>query len=1323
MMLFAELESALRETMLFDRNRLRRKLREIREAQRSGKPFDRNLERWRAACAESRRLLQERQANRPLVYYDETLPIHEHRAAIAQALMAHQVVVVAGETGSGKSTQLPKICLELGRGVAGMIGHTQPRRIAARTLATRIADELGVVLGREVGYQVRFTDVTSPHTYIKLMTDGLLLAETQGDRWLLRYDTLIIDEAHERSLNIDFLLGYLHRVLARRHDLKVIITSATIDAERFAAHFAPVVGNVPILQVSGRSYPVEIVYHPWDVADRDEEPDWLQAVVEGVSEACARGPGDVLVFLPTERDIHEAMKRLRGQSFAGGRYELLPLYARLALVDQQRVFQPAGARKIVLSTNVAESSLTVPGIRYVVDTGLARLSRYSPRSKMQRLPIEPVSQASADQRAGRCGREGPGVCFRLFSEEDYQRRERYTPPEILRANLADVILRLEALGLGTVEQFAFLDPPRAEAIRDGYKTLFELGAVDRDHRLTPLGQTLHRYPVDPRIARLIVAGDQEGCLAEILIIAAALEVQDPRERPLDKQQLADEAHATFADPESDFLSFLRLWRQFQTWRAKLTRTQLRKVCQQHFLSYLRMQEWLDIHRELLEVVQQERRGASVRGRRGSSPRPDLLRVDPADLPEGSWPAHRYAAIHRALLTAFLSNVALRTEQGDYLLAGSVRAVLWPGSSLAAQPPRWLVAAELVETSRRYLRTVARIDPSWIEPLAGHLVQRTYSAPYWDAHHLAAMAEEKVALFGLPIVPRRRVRYGRVDPQAARQLLLRQGLVGGEWPDPPEFLAHNLELARGLAERQARLRQPAAFRDEEALCEFYATRIPAEIVEGQQLVQWWRREQGRHPQMFHMTEADLLVPETPSVDTSLFPDRLQSHGLDLPLHYKHEPGSPDDGVTLRVPQICLSRLPADRLAWLVPGMLEEKVTALLRTLPKEIRRDLAPLAQMAHEVAQHLSFGEGLLIPAIAKVLERLRGIAVPAHAFREDKIPDHLRMRIEVLDESGAVLAAGRDLNALLWQCGTKVSATFCAAVDARWQQDGLTAWTFGELPETTTVERAGFPLVSYPALVDCQESVAIRLFDSAVQANHVTRYGLRRLFCLASARELKRQTDHLPYLNTWTLLSPTFPQPFPLREHLQELIAERAFLVETPWPRSAESFAERLAAGQAQLSHAAAEVTRTVQALFEAYTLVRRAWEKTAHPLFRPTRNDVHDQLQHLLAPGFLITTPWERLVHLPRYLRAMARRLEKLPGGGHHRDVQLLDNLLPRWQRYKERRHALAARGLFAPHLETYRWMMEEYRVWLFAQELGTAISISEKRLDRQWGQVETA
>ena len=761
---------------------------------------DKRLEKFHADLTRSCQKYDQRLRGIPKLTFDDELPVVQRKDEIAAAIRDHQVIVVCGETGSGKSTQLPKICLELGRGIAGLIGHTQPRRIAARSVATRIAEELSVQVGREVGFRVRFADATSQQTYIKLMTDGILLAETQSRPFLDDYDTIIVDEAHERSLNIDFLLGNLHRLVAKRRELKVIITSATIDAERFADHFRSVVGTVPVLEVSGRTYPVEMLYRPPSPDEEGDEPDWPKAIADAVEEVCSYGPGDVLLFMPTEREIHEASKALRGRTFAGSKPDILPLYARLSAAEQQRVFQSTGNRRIVIATNVAESSLTVPGIRYVVDTGTARLSRYSPKSTLQRLPIEPVSQASADQRAGRCGRVGPGVCIRLFSEEDYLSRERYTPPEILRSNLANVILQTKTLGLGNIEDFPFLEPPKPDAIKDGYRTLFELGAVTEDHKLTEIGRKLARLPVDPRIARIIWAAEEENCLGEVLIIASALEVQDPRERPLEKQQQADECHKRFADEDSDFLADLKLWDFFHKLKGELSKGQLHKACHQNFLSWTRMREWVDVHAELVEIVDEsivkQQRNAKEEAASGRNRSVPPRSVAPTKSRTWTQPAtsdkpnvnntfvrrHDVAAIHRALLTGYLSSIAFKTETGEYLAPGGMKAYLWPGSGLAAKKPKWIVAAELVETTRRFLRTTAKIDPAWIEPLAGHLIDRSYSEPHWDTESLAVMAYEKVTLFGLVLVPRRRIRYSRIEPVKSREMFIQHALVYGEWPE-------------------------------------------------------------------------------------------------------------------------------------------------------------------------------------------------------------------------------------------------------------------------------------------------------------------------------------------------------------------------------------------------------------------------------------------------------------------------------------------------------------------------------------------------------------
>jgi ATP-dependent helicase HrpA len=1345
----ADIELALTKTLLVDRHRLRRQWHAVQDAQRAGRPFDQSMAKFEASLDRSCRLREQRWNSRPAPRYDDQLPVCQRREEIAAAIQNHRVVVLCGETGSGKSTQLPKICLELGRGVEGLIGHTQPRRIAARSVATRIAEELSVPLGREVGFKVRFADSTSAQTYIKLMTDGILLAETQHDRWLDQYDTIIVDEAHERSLNIDFLLGYLHRLVGKRRELKIIITSATIDAQRFADHFQSVAGHVPVLEVTGRTYPVEILYKPPEPDDDGNEPDLQQAVANAVAELTAQGPGDVLLFMPTEREIHEASKTLRGRTFGGSRPELLPLYARLSAAEQQRVFQPSSTRRIVIATNVAESSLTVPGIRYVVDTGTARISRYSPRSKLQRLPIEAISRASADQRAGRCGRVGPGVCIRLYSEDDYTQRERFTAPEILRSNLADVILQTKSLGLGPIEEFPFLEPPKPEAIRDGYKTLFELGAVTEQHELTPLGRKLSRLPVDPRIARIIWAALDEHCLGEVLIIASALEVQDPRERPLEKQQQADEAHKRFADEESDFLSYLKLWDFYHKLKGELSKGQLRKACLQNFLSWTRLREWVDVHAELVTIVtdflDEVKRKSNDDVKRNSSGGGS---ANPGQAPKGTPPAKAEsrgtssvphdpggpwtrrgdsAAIHRALLTGFLSSVALRTESGEYQSAGSQKSYLWPGSGLAGKKPKWIVASELVETTRRFLRTVARIDPNWIEPLAGHLVNRSYSDPHWDVEALGVMAFEKVLLFGLPIVPRRRIGFGRVDPVRTRELFIQHALVLGEWGSPedprspriapPDFLVRNRALIHQLEELQTRSRRGSILKEESVQFEFYDSRLPADILDGQRLVQWLRTASVEDRQRLLMSESDLVEEEAARATKSEFPDAVQMKGLSLPLSYRLDPGADDDGVTVTVPQEGLNQLDAQRLGWLVPGLIQDKIEALIRTLPKESRRALVPIPETAARVADVVRFGDGSFAEAVATAIEVVAGVVVPRNEFQEDRLPYHLRMQIRITDPEGQTLGTGRDLVELRQKFGGVASSSFSSIDDPRWNRDGILTWDFATLPPELDVRRGGIALKGYPTLIDAGESVSLRLVDAPLRANHDLRFGIRRLICLTIPRELKQQIDHLPQLNNWVLQSKTFPQPLPCRQHLTELLADRAFLTDQPLPRSESQFRDCLRSGRLRLAEAAAEVAHLIGPLFQTFMEIRKTWEKTAAPQWQPTRQDVHAQLGQLFAPGFLVRTPWPWLQQFPRYARAIVMRLQKLSSGAGQRDQQNLAAIVPRWQRGIERLRQHRERHVYDPELESYRWMTEEFRVSLFAQELGTAVPVSEKRLDQQW------
>ena len=1414
-----EIEVMLTKTMLVDRHRLRQQWRSIRNLrQPEPKPesttepgqtgqADRRVEKFHAELARSSERYEQRLRGVPKLTFDDTLPVVLRKDEIAAAIRDHQVIVVCGETGSGKSTQLPKICLELGRGVAGLIGHTQPRRIAARSVATRVAEELSVQVGREVGYKVRFADATSSQTYIKLMTDGILLAETQSRPFLDDYDTIIVDEAHERSLNIDFLLGNLHRLISRRRELKVIITSATIDAERFADHFRSVAGTVPVLEVSGRTYPVEMLYRPPSPDEDDNEPDWPKAVADAVHEVCLRGPGDVLLFMPTEREIHEAMKALKGRTFGGSKPDLLPLYARLSAAEQQKVFQTTSTRRIVLATNVAESSLTVPGIRYVVDTGTARISRYSPKSKLQRLPIEPISQASADQRAGRCGRVGPGVCIRLFSEEDYLSRERYTPPEILRSNLANVILQTKTLGLGEIEDFPFLEPPKPEAIKDGYKTLFELGAVTQDHTLTDVGRKLSRLPVDPRIARIILAAQEENCLGEILIIASALEVQDPRERPLEKQQQADESHKRFADEDSDFLSDLKLWDFYHKLKMELSKGQLHKACHQNFLSWTRMREWVDVHAELVEIVRESvtsqfqkkeegQPGNSRQGNKGSGVAPNRSqgqnRSKGQDVSSATTRAsvdttfarrHDVKAIHRALLTGYLSSIAFKTESGEYLAPGGMKAFLWPGSGLAAKKPKWIVAAELVETTRRFLRTVAKIEPDWIEPLAGHLIDRTYNEPHWDTESLAVMAYEKVSLFGLVLVPRRRIRYSRIDPAKCREMFIQHALVYGEWPEdesdlealkdqdkqgkgqkgsarqntqssqadsrqgggqkrnvtparvnttavinappvkrnePPEFLTANRALVQKLEDLQTRVRKGSMLKAEEAQFEFYHSRLPADVLDGFRLVQWWRAASPEDRKRLFMVEADLVEEDAIVATKESYPDTIKMKNLTLPLSYRLDPSAPDDGVTITVPQEGLNQLDGDRLGWLVPGLIEDKIVALIRTLPKEMRRDLVPIPEVAAEVAKVINFGDKTVAEAIVEGIEFVTGIEVPVAAFDETKLPDHLRMVIRVTDEAGRTLAAGRDLTALRKEFGAIASTSFSSVDDPRWTRDGLKTWDCGTLPPVIDVMRRGIALKGYPTLVDQGETASLRLLDTAERSHFEMRFGLRRLIASTVNRELKQGVDSMPSLQNWTLISKSFPQPFPFRAQVTELLADRAFLPTEKFPRSDEEFRECLREGRNRILAAVTEINSLLTPLFQAYGDVRKTWEKTAHPQWQATRLDVHAQLAQLFSPGFLVKTPWVWLIQFPRYTRSISLRLQKLTSGGATRDQQLIPQVVPRWQRGIERLRLHTERQIYDPELEIYRWMSEELRVALFTQELGTAVSVSEKKLDKQWEKV---
>ncbi|MCC7146371.1 MAG: ATP-dependent RNA helicase HrpA [Phycisphaeraceae bacterium] len=1331
---------------------------------------------------------QQRAARQILVTYPQDLPIAGKRGEIAAAIAANQVVVICGDTGSGKSTQLPKICLEMGRGIKGLIGHTQPRRIAARALAGRIAQELGTSLGDVVGYKIRFTDTTGPACRIKLMTDGILLAETQHDRQLRRYDTLLIDEAHERSLNIDFLLGYLKRLLPKRPDLKVIITSATIDPRKFAEHFATARGPSPIVEISGRTYPVEVRYRPLraevpgagETGGEEEESGQEQALLDAVAELMTEDRGDILVFLPTERDILETAKVLRGRYLrgahaarspgrgissggtGGGGVEILPLYARLPTGEQNRVFEPHGGRRIVLATNVAETSLTVPGIKHVVDVGTARISRYSARAKVQRLPIEAISRASADQRKGRCGRTSAGVCVRLYSEEDYLSREPFTPPEVLRSNLAGVILQMKALGLGRIEDFPFLDSPRMGTVREGYRTLHELGAIDQREQLTHLGRQLARLPIDPRLGRMLLAADKENCLAEVLVIVAGLSIQDPRMRPAEQAESADKAQEQFRHARSDFLSLLKLWDAYHEWMGKLSRSRLQKACSQNFLSYPRMREWLDVYRQLRTLVEETglrvgQREEKVESREEKGQKKQAAIFDRplngedhlplADARELSLPgavslpgAGDLPGVHRALLAGLLSNIAQKGEQYEYRGTEGKRVFLFPGSVLFSQKPGWVMAAEIVETTRLYARTLAEISPQWVEALAGHLVTRTHSEPHWDRQAGSVMAFEKVSLYGLTIVPRRRVSFGRVDGVKAREMFIRNALVDEDFDSDADFFLHNRQLREEIQKLEARIRRADLLADEQMRFNFYDARLPKEVHSGGTLSHWLKAVRREQPQALFMTREDLLKGSVEEVTEQAYPQRIESGGMKLPLSYKLSLGEPDDGVTVTIPVEAVPQLDVKRLGWLVPGMLKEKIAALIRTLPKDLRRNFIPVPEYAQRVLEALRIGGGTLNAAVARAMTELAGIPVREEDFREEDLPGYLRMYVRVVDKEGKALAEGRDAAEVRQKVGPLAAAGLAdlmggpageEAGTARGglEKKGVRKWDFGDLPESVEVTRGGVILRAYPGLVDEGDSVAVRLFVSQDAARWGEgRGGLRRLLALQVQAAIKSQVESMGQLQAMLRLYASLGRPEDLKKQLEDLIVDRAYLSDEPEIRRAQEFEERLSAGWVRIGDAGAEVERRVEQILQAYHKAALAIVKISEggnrkgtlaqgPSFA---REIEQQMEHLMGGRFLVDTPWVWLGHYPRYLAGIERRLEKIRAGKAARDQAMAAEFAAWWTRYGTAAKAMREQSRFDPVLTDFRWLLEEYRVSLFAQELGTAVPVSAKRLEVQWAKV---
>jgi ATP-dependent helicase HrpA len=1232
-----------------------------------------------------------RRTARPTIIYDEALPVNARRAEIAAAILKHQVVVICGETGSGKTTQLPKICLELGRGLKGLIGHTQPRRIAARATASRIAQELKSELGRYVGYKIRFTDKTSAESYIKLMTDGILLAETQTDPLLRQYDTILIDEAHERSLNIDFLLGYLKSVLARRRDLKLIVTSATLDAERFSKHF----DGAPIIEVSGRLYPIETRYRPFD---ERKDVDLNDAIVDAVDEAHRTGPGDVLVFLPGEREIREAAEALRKHHPPG--LEILPLFARQTAQEQARVFAPHQGRRVVLATNVAETSLTVPGIRYVIDTGLARVKRYSHRNKVEQLQVENISRAAANQRAGRCGRVSSGVCFRLYAEDDFNQRAPYTDPEILRSSLAGVILRMKSLHLGDVEDFPFLEAPLPRMIADGYTLLAELGAIDETSKaLTPVGRELAKLPLDPKIGRMILAAREHGCLKEMLIIAAALGTQDPRERPQERAAAADQAHAQWKDEKSEFLTYLKLWAAADAVWKHETSSKQRQWCKSNFINWLRLREWRDVHGQLMTLCHEH------------------------GWKENQLPAN-YDAIHKALLTGLLGHIGLINEEDkNYFGARGIKYFIHPGSALVKKAGRWIVAAELVETSRLFARCIAKIEPEWVEQVGAHLIRRHVYEPHWEKGAGQVVAWERVTLHGLTLHAKRRINYGPKDPTLGREIFLRGALVNGEvgedWLKKWRFLQHFQKLKTEIERLEHKSRRPDVLVDDALVYAFFDAVVPEGITTLVAFDKWRREAEQENPKLLFLDKDQLMRHEAAGITTDAFPSRFRQRDQEFKLAYKHDPGAADDGVTLSLPLTALNQVPATRLEWLVPGLLKEKIVALLKTLPQKYRHRCQPLDAFAETFCDAENDTDEPLAKALTRAIEEKIALKLPLDALRPGELRPHLFMNFRLLDEHGGTLGFSRNLAELRAQYGDRVTQAFTAA-EVKVGAGGTagvteksTSWTFGALPELLEIEVAGRPVIGFPALVDECDGVSLSAFDTEDKANTEHRKGLARLFAL----QLKAQVqaiEKLPELRAMAIQYMALGTEKELKEQLVAATLERTCLM-APLPTDERSFTERRDAAKGRILLVAQEIVRLAATILAEQATVQKK-VAAAQKTFPHACADIAAQLAELLPKRFIVASPYERLQHFPRYLKAIALRLDKAKNDAA-RDQRLLADWRSLAQPWEREWGAMRKAGVIDDFLLEFRWLLEELRVALFAQELRTPSPVSVKRLQKMW------
>ncbi|MER6717296.1 ATP-dependent RNA helicase HrpA [Streptomyces halstedii] len=1296
---FADLQSQLGQLSLRDAHRLGRRLE---GARRIRKPEARQsvLDEISAQAGKAAARVAARAARVPALSYPDQLPVSQKKDEILEAIRDHQVVIVAGETGSGKTTQIPKICMELGRGVRGMIGHTQPRRIAARTVAERIADELKTPLGEAVGWKVRFTDqVNQDATFVKLMTDGILLAEIQTDRELLAYDTIIIDEAHERSLNIDFLLGYLARLLPERPDLKVVVTSATIDPERFAKHF----GDAPIVEVSGRTYPVEVRYRPLlEEEGEDSDRDQITAICDAVDELGHEAPGDILVFLSGEREIRDTADALNKRNLR--HTEVLPLYARLSHAEQHRVFQrtPHGiVRRIVLATNVAETSLTVPGIKYVIDPGTARISRYSHRTKVQRLPIERISQASANQRKGRCGRTSDGICVRLYSEDDFVTRPEFTDPEILRTNLASVILQMTAAGLGDIEKFPFIDPPDHRNIRDGVQLLQELGALDPAEkdpkkRLTPLGRKLSQLPVDPRLARMVVEADRNGCVREVMVIAAALSIQDPRERPAEKQTQADQHHARFKDETSDFLAYLNLWRYVREQQKERGSSSFRRMCKQEYLNFLRIREWQDIYAQLRTVAKQMG-----------------IELNDEDAPEQS--------VHTSLLAGLLSHIGLKdTEKNEYLGARSAKFAIFPGSALFKKQPRFVMSAELVETSRLWARVNAKVEPEWIEPLAQHLLKRTYSEPHWEKDQAAVMAYERVTLYGVPIVAQRKINFGRIDQEASRDLFIRNALVEGDWRTHHQFFHDNRKLLGEVEELEHRARRRDILVDDETLFDFYDRRIPEHVVSGAHFDSWWKHKRREEPDALDFERSMLINEKASAVTKDDYPDSWRQGRLKFRVTYQFEPGADADGVTVHIPLQVLNQVTPEGFDWQIPGLREEVVTELIRSLPKPVRRHYVPAPNYATKFLDRAVPLQEPLPLTLARELQRMVGVPVTADDFDLSRVPDHLKITFRIVDERRRKVAEDKDLEALKLtlrpkarQALSKAAAATAGPSGESVERSGLTDWTIGTLDRVFETRRAGQPVKAYPALVDQGESVAVRLFDTQAEQQQAMWRGTRRLILLnIPVNPSKFASDTLSNQQKLALSRNPHGSVQALFDDCATAAADRLIAAHGGPAWDEASFRALYEKVRADLVDLTVRTIGQVQQILAAWQACERRLKTTSSLVLINNVTDVREHLARLVPPGFVTATGLRRLPDLMRYLVAEDRRLQQMPTNVQ-RDTTRMEKVHEMQDEYAWLLEQLPRGRPVPQEVLDIRWMIEELRVSYFAHALGTAQPVSDKRI----------